>query len=255
MTGSATRLGSMAWSDRTGGKLSGAETRKLLAPLARAHAVNAVGRTAMALRVHSGRRAQVPERALRTPSSALTETAEQVAHQRLTPALLNHSYRCYSYGVAIAALEDIDADRELLFAAAMLHDTGLSTPVPGVDFTLASARTALEVAETVGLSIAATETMRTAITLHHSPGVTLADGPEAYLLSTAAAVDVIGLGRWKLPDSVVAAVLAERPRRGFKNEFRARWAAEAAAVPQGRARFLRRYGAFDLAIRLAPYRD
>jgi hypothetical protein len=137
----------------------------------------------------------------------------------------------------------------------MLHDTGLSVPVPGVDFTLASARTAREVAESVGLSAAATETIRTAITLHYSPDVTLADGPEAYLLSAAAASDVIGLGRWKLPDSVVAAVLAERPRRGFKKEFRAYWAAESAAVPHGRARFLRRYGAFDLAIRLAPYSD
>jgi hypothetical protein len=255
MTGNATRLGSMAWSDRTAGKLSGAETWQLLAPLARAHVVNAVGRTAMALRVHSGRRARVPERALSISPSALTRTAEQVAHERLTPAMLNHSYRCYSYGVAIAVLEYIEVDRGLLFAAAMLHDTGLSAPVPGVDFTLASARVALKVAETVGLSTAATETMRTAITLHHSPGVTLADGPEAYLLSAAAAVDVIGLGRWRLPDSVVAAVLAERPRRGFKDEFRARWAAEAAAVPHGRARFLRRYGAFDLAIRLAPYSD
>jgi hypothetical protein len=255
MTGTTTRLGSMAWSDRTGGRLSGAERRQLLAPLARAHAVNAAGRTAMALRLHSGRRAQVPERALRTPPSALTRAAEQVAHRRLTPAVLNHSYRCYGYGVAIAALEDIEVDRELLFAAAMLHDTGLPTPVPGVDFTLASAGIALEVAETVGLSTAATETMRTAITLHYSPDVTLADGPEAYLLSAGAAVDVIGLGRWRLPDPVVAAVLAERPRRGFTNEFRARWAAEAAAVPQGRARFLRRYGALDLAIRLAPYSD
>ncbi|MBM7806010.1 hypothetical protein JOD57_001847 [Geodermatophilus bullaregiensis] len=255
MSGNTTRLGSIAWCERTGGRLSGAETRQLLAPLARAHAVNAVGRTAMALHLHSGRRAQVPEPALRTPPSALSSVAEQVAHQRLTPAVLNHSHRCYSYGVAIAALEDIDVDRELLFAAAMLHDTGLSAPVPGVDFTLASARIAQEVAETVGLSISDTETMRTAITLHYSPDVTLADGPEANLLSAAASVDVIGLGRWKLPDSVVAAVLAERPRRGFKNEFRARWAAEAAAVPQGRARFLRRCGAFDLAIRLAPYSD
>jgi hypothetical protein len=50
-------------------------------------------------------------------------------------------------------------------------------------------------------------------------------------------------------------VLSERPRRGFKKEFRAHWAAEAAAVPHGRARFLRRHGAFDLAIRLAPYSD
>jgi HD domain-containing protein len=255
LTGGTTRLGSVAWSDRTRGNLSGAERRRLLAPLARAHAVNAVGRTAMALRLHSGRRAQVPEGALRTPPSALTRTAEQVARQRLTPALLNHSYRCYSYGVAIAALEDVDVDRELLFAAAMLHDTGLSAPVPGVDFTLASARIALEVAGTIGLSAVATETLRTAITMHHSPGVTLAEGAEAYLLSAASAVDVIGLGRWKLPDPVVAAVLAERPRLGFTKEFRDRWAAEAAAVPQGRARFLRRYGAFDLAIRLAPYSD
>jgi hypothetical protein len=255
MTDYTTRIGTAAWCDRTGGRLSAAETRRLLAPLARAHAVNAIGRTAMALRVHSGRRARVPKGALRTPPSVLTKAAEQVAEQRLTPAVLNHSYRCYSYGVAIAALEDVDVDHELLFAAAMLHDTGLSAPVPGVDFTVASARTALEVAETVGLSSGATETMRTAITLHYSPDVTLADGPEAYLLSAAAAVDVLGLGRWKLPDSVVDAVLAERPRQGFKNEFRARWAAEAAAVPQGRARFLRRYGAFDLAVRLAPYSD
>jgi predicted dienelactone hydrolase len=119
----------------------------------------------------------------------------------------------------------------------MLHDTGLSTQASGLDFTLASAHVALEVAEAVGLSAARTETMRTAITLHYSPDVTLADGPEAYLLSAAAAADVIGLGRWKLPDSVVAAVLVERPRRGFKNEFRAHWAAEAAAVSQGRAAF------------------
>ena len=255
MTANSMNVGTLAWSHRTSGQLSSAETRHLLAPLARAHVSNAVGRTAMALRVHSGRRAQVPSVALRTPESPLTRAAEQVARERLTPALLNHSYRCYSYGVALAALEDIDVDRELLFAAAMLHDTGLCAPTPGVDFTVSGARTALAVAEAVGLSTAATETLRTAITLHHSPGVTLASGPEAYLLSAGAGVDVIGLGRWKLPDTVVTSVLAERPRLGFKDEFRRRWAAEAAAVPRGRARFLRRYGAFDLAIGLAPYRD
>jgi hypothetical protein len=250
------RLGSIAWSVRTGGTLTGGETRQLLPAMLRAHAVNALGRTAMALRLHSGRRAQVPERALRAPSSVLTRAAEQVADDRLTPALLNHSYRCYGFGAALAAIEDLDVDRELLFAAAMLHDTGLSQPpVSGVDFTLTSARIALDVAETVGLSSAATETLRTAITLHHSPDVTLADGSEAYLLSAAAAVDVIGLGREKLPDTVVDSLLTERPRLGFQEEFRSLWAAEAAAVPHGRARLLRRWGAFDLAIRLAPYGD
>lgn len=255
MSAETPRLGTMAWSHQTGGQLNAAETRQLLVPLARAHATNAVGRTAMALRLHSGRRADVPAEALTAPVSVLTRAAEQAARERLTPAVFNHSYRCYSYGVALAALEEVDVDRELLFAAAILHDTGLPSATPGVDFTIASARTALDVAETVGLSTTATETLRNAITLHHTPGVTLDDGPEAYLLSAAAGVDVVGMGRWRLPDTLVATVLAERPRLGFKKEFRTRWAAEAAAVPHGRARFLRRYGAFDLAIRLAPYSD
>jgi hypothetical protein len=206
----------------------------------------------MALHVNSGRRTSIPERALRVPSSALTRAAEEHAERRLTPVLLGHSHRCYRFGVALAALEQIDVDRELLFAAAMLHDVGLTTPRAGVDFSLASARIARDVAETVGLSTAATEIMRSAITLHHSPGVTLADGPVAYLMSAGAAVDVIGLRAWQLPPQVLASILEEHPRQGFTREFRTSWAAEAAAVPRGRAQLLRRYGAFDLAMRLAP---
>ena len=150
MTGNTTRLGSMAWSHRTGGTLSGAET-------------------------------QVPERALRTPASAPANTAEQVAHERLTPAVLNHSYRCYSYGVAIASLEGIDVDRELLFAAAMLHDTGLSATVPGVDFPLASGRIALEVFGNVGLSTAANRAGGTTGSSHLHRGA--ADAADLELLS------------------------------------------------------------------------
>ena len=249
------RVGTLAWSKRTNGQLNSTERRQLLRPLARAHAHNLIGRTAMALRVNSGRRAPLPVLAVDVPSSALTRAAEEQATQRLSHALLAHSYRCYEYGVALASLEHIDVDRELLFAAAMLHDTGLATPQAGVDFTLTSARIARDVAETVGLSTAATETMRTAITLHHSPDVTLTDGPVAYLMSAGAAVDVIGLRAWQLPPQVLSHAVADHPRGGFKSEFRRAWAAEAAAVPQGRARLLRRYGAFDLAIRLAPFAD
>ena len=251
----AARLGTIAWSRRTGGRLSGAERLELMRPLVSAHMGNVAGRTAMLLRLNSGRRRDIPTRAFRLPSSVLTRAAEQEARQRLSPTLLNHSHRCYLFGVALGALEQIDVDREVLFAAALLHDTGLSTPVPGVDFTVTSARVARDVAETVGLSTAATEGLRSAITLHHSPGVTLADGPVAYLMSAGAALDVIGLRAWQLPPDALRWVVAERPRCGFKHEFRAAWAAEAAAVPRGRARFLRRYGAFDLAIRLAPFSE
>jgi hypothetical protein len=42
---------------------------------------------------------------------------------------------------------------------------------------------------------------------------------------------------------------------GFKGEFDRLWRDEAAAVPAGRARFLRQYGAFGVSIGLAPFRD
>jgi HD domain len=250
-----TDLGTHSWVDRTGGQLSGAERRSLLRPLARTHAVNAVGQLSMLVRLNSGRRAQVDPAELIPPSSALTRAAVEQAQRLLTPALLNHSYRTFAFGAALGALEGLTVDAELLFAAALLHDTGLPTSERNVDFTWKSARIARDVAEEVGLSSAATEAMRTAITLHHSPGVTLAHGPVAYLLSAGAGLDVVGLRYWQLPPRVLALVLEQHPRLGFKREFAAAFRAEAARVQRGRAKFLHSYGGFDLAIKLSPFRD
>jgi hypothetical protein len=254
MTGTPNDFGTHPWVERTGGLLTTAERRSLLRPLARAHVTNAVGRLSMLVGVNTGRRARVAAGQLRPPDSVLTRAAEAEARRRLTPALLNHSYRTFAFGSALGALENLDVDREVLFAAALLHDVGLPTPVERVDFTRASEQVARDVAEDVGLSTAATNTMRTAITLHHSPGVTPAHGPVAYLLSAGAGLDVIGLRSWQLPPNILAAVITEHPRLGFKREFAGAFRTEAARVPCGRAAFLRRYGAFDLAIKAASFR-
>jgi hypothetical protein len=248
-----TDLGTYGWVDRTGGQLTGAERRSLLRPLARTHAVNAVGRLSMLARLNTGLRAQIDPAQLVPPSSALTRAAVAQAQRRLSPALLNHSYRTFAFGAALGALEGLTVDAELLFAAALLHDTGLPTSERNVDFTRSSARIARDVAEEVGLSPAATETMRSAITLHYSPRVTPEHGPVAYLLAAGAGVDVVGLRSWQLPTDILTSVLEQHPRQGFKGEFAAAFRAEAARVPRGRAQFLRRYGAFDLAIKLAPF--
>jgi hypothetical protein len=173
----------------------------------------------------------------------------------LTVPLLNHSFRAYRFGRALGELEGIDVDDELLFAAAMLHDTGLVAPPVDADFTLASSRFARDVAEQVGLSTAATATLETAITMHHSPGVTLDAGPEAYLLSAGASVDVVGFRAWDLPDGALTGAVDLYPRADFKRVFTAAFRQEAARVPEGRARFLHRYGAFAAAIKLAPFDD
>ncbi len=245
--------GTAAWLEQTSGWLTPAERRALLLPLARAHARNAAGRLTAVARLNSGRRAYLPPGRLAPPVTVLTRAAEERARRILPPALLNHSYRTYHFGRALGELEGLDVDCELLFAAAMLHDTGLVDPTGDADFTLAGSRLAREVAEDVGLSTAATETMQTAITLHHSPGVRLSSGPVAYLLSAGAAVDVIGLRSWELPSDTVADAVRMHPRVDFKTAFTTAFRQEAARVPRGRARFLNRYGAFAAAIRFAPF--
>ena len=254
-TVSTAPVGTAAWVRETRGWLTPAEQRGLLRPLAAAHVRNLVGRTRMALRLHPGRHAFVAPERLAPPRSLLTRRADEAAERMLAPALLNHSRRTFRFGRALGVLTGAAVDEELLYAAAMLHDTGLVSSSGDADFTLASSRVAREVAEQVGLSAAATTTLLDAITLHHSPGVGPEHGPVAELLSAGAAVDVIGLRSWELPDDVLAEALAEHPRESFKQVFAEAFRREAARVPQGRVRFLNHYGAFATAIRLAPFTD
>jgi hypothetical protein len=227
----------------------------LLRPLARTHAQNAVGRLRLAVGLYPGRNAHLPPTRLAPPSSVLTRAAEECARRVLTGPLLHHSYRSYAYGRALGELESTEVDTELLFAGALLHDTGLVNPTGTADFTLSSAGLAREVAEQVGLSTDATDTLMTAITMHYSPGVTVDAGPVAYLLAAGAAVDVVGLRSWELPPATIDEVVRAHPRADFKTVFTEAFRQEAARVPEGRARVLQRYGAFAAAIRFAPFNE
>jgi hypothetical protein len=171
-----------------------------------------------------------------------------------SPALLNHSRRAYAWGAAIAALHHIKFDRELLYMAAMFHDTGLPSPVPHVDFTVRSAALAREFTDRHGVSADDRELIANAIALHHTPGVNLESGAEAYLLSAGAGVDVFGLRSYEVPDTIRRSVVRNYPRLGFKREFARLWRAEAKQVPRGRGWFLHRFAMSDLSIRLAPFR-
>jgi hypothetical protein len=77
----------------------------------------------------------------------LTRAATDAATRVLPSTLLNHSYRTYRFGPALGELEEIDVDVELLFAAALLHDTGLVVASGRDDVTLTSARVARDVAD------------------------------------------------------------------------------------------------------------
>ena len=132
-------IGTAAWVERTSGRLTAGERRALLGPLARTHLRNTAGRLRLATGLHPGRNAYVPPDRLTPPDTVLTRAARDRIEGWLPAPLLNHSYRAYLFGRALGQLEGLAVDTELLFAAALLHDTGLVAPPPAADFTLASA--------------------------------------------------------------------------------------------------------------------
>ena len=249
----AERIGSVGWTERTGGRLTSRECLTLAGPLVRGELGMLAGRLAMVLRLHRGRRAAIDPAVLTPPDSALAREAETAARDLLTPALLNHSHRAYAWGAAIAAGDGIAFDRELLYLAAMFHDTGLPSPVPHVDFTVRSAAVAREFLDRHGRPAQNADVVANAIVMHHTPGVGIDAGAEAFLLSAGAGVDVFGLGAAEIPDAVRRSVVAQHPRLGFKREFAGLWRAEARQVPRGRAWYLHRFALTDLSIRLAPF--
>src|SRR3954468_4872853 len=131
--------------------LTARECVTLARPLLRGELGILAGLLAMALRVHSGRRATVEPARLAPPDSSLARDAQGAAEDLLTPALRNHAHRAYAWAAAIAARSGISFDRELLYLAAMFHDTGLPSPVPHVDFTVRSASLAREFADRHGV--------------------------------------------------------------------------------------------------------
>src|SRR3954471_16552422 len=247
-------IGSIGWTERTGGVLTTRDCLTLARPLLRAELGILAGRLAMLLRMHSGRRSSIDPASLVPPDSLLARDAGVAAQDLLTPVLLNHSSRAYTWGAAIAALHGITFDRELLYLAAMFHDTGIPSPVPDVDFTVRSAAVARAFTDSHGVPADSRELVANAIAMHYTPGVGLDSGAEAYLLAAGAGVDVFGLRSNEIPDAVRRRVIQQYPRLGFKREFARLLRAEAKQVPRGRAWYLHRFAVSDVSIRLAPFR-
>ena len=130
-------IGSIGWTERTGGVLTARECLTLARPLLRGELSILAGRLAMVLRMHS-------ERGVIDPASLVPPDSPVARCRGRRPRDLDtgtpQPFQSYLYaGAAIAALHGITFDRELLYLAAMFHDTGIPSPVPYVDFTVRSA--------------------------------------------------------------------------------------------------------------------
>ena len=195
----------------------------------------------------------VGENDLDLPDSRATAEALELAREELDQSLLNHSLRTYVWGVLLGRQQGHKFDREQLAIAALFHDVGLAA---GADrsgcFTLVGAEAAARVAERHQLddqTVAAE-----AITLHMNLNVTPRQGPEAYLLTAGAQLDVIGRRSWLFARGARDVVTARYPREQFKHRFRAAMAEQRRLTPGTRAAFYFWLGT-PLLIRLAPFAE
>ncbi len=118
-------IGSVAWLERTRGRLSRREQLELMALAVRSQAVllaRRLGRSA-------DRVGRLDPRDVRIPDSAAAREAEEVCGG-LPPSVANHSHRCYLWGAILAAQDGIMFDEELFNVAAVLHDSGMPSRRP-----------------------------------------------------------------------------------------------------------------------------
>ena len=155
------------------------------------------------------------------PDTAAVAEATHLVSKMISPLLYHHSRRVYLFGQIHARRLGVQPDPELLYLAAMFHDTGLVTP-----FSDAEQRFEVDCADhgrtfllEHGFSTAAADTVWTAIALHTTPGIPDHMGPEIAATYLGVATDVLGLGLDGLHTEQVDEILASHPRGDFKNEF------------------------------------
>lgn len=195
--------------------------------------------------------------AIESPQGQLANRAWALAYEHQPAWLVNHALRTHVWGQALGVIDGLSPDKEVLFAAAMLHDVGLTPAAahpPHHCFSIRSARYAKDhlsdATDAAKLNVVAE-----AIARHLDLQVSLNDGVEAHLLQAGAMADVVGQGIAKLPAPMREHVVSTHPRLGMKVELCRCMAREAAAAPHSRAAcYVRRIDFLNL-IRHAPYEE
>jgi hypothetical protein len=158
---------------------------------------------------------------IRVPDSRLANDVTELIRDTTNSLIFHHSRRVFLFGSLQARRLRIQPDPELLYVAALFHDTGLVERYRGVDqrFELDSAKTARAFLESRGFPAAKADTVWTAIALHTTPEIPYQMSPVVAATTAGVETDVLGVQLDALTPDELAAVTAAHPRPNFKNEI------------------------------------
>jgi hypothetical protein len=165
------------------------------------------------------------------PQDRISAATWAWAHERLPAYLLTHSVRSYCWGASIGAAEGLPFEARILWAAALMHDVGLtSIPRNHRCFEFQGGAIARRFLTAAGMPATDADRVRTAIELHMAPKVTLEDGADAVLLDRATGLDVRG-AEYELVNAIRPDVVRAFPRGAFDRHFLAAIGREVRARP------------------------
>jgi len=155
------------------------------------------------------------------PETAATAEATRLLQETTSPLIYHHSHRVFLFAQIHAERLGVRPDPELLYLAAMFHDTGLFTPFSAAEqrFEVDGADHGRKFLLDRGFSATAADTVWAAIALHTTPGIPGRMGPEIATIHFGVLTDIAGFGLTGLNADQVGEILAVHPRGDFKNEF------------------------------------
>src|SRR3954451_11710526 len=107
------------------------------------------------------------------PDTPAAVEATELVRETTSPLIFDHSRRVFLFGMLHAGRLGVHADPELLYLAALFHDTGLTHSRGGSSqrFELDGADAARSFMQDRGFSNAAADLVWIAIALHTTPGI------------------------------------------------------------------------------------
>jgi hypothetical protein len=157
---------------------------------------------------------------VRVPDSKLAREITQLIRDTESDLLFHHSVRVYLWGALTGNRMGLTFDPELLYAAAMFHDIGLTAHYGHSHhrFEVDGANAARDFLRGQGIAESDIETVWNAVALHTTPGIPEFMRPEIALVQAGAGMDVAGRGYDEFTDAQREAVVAAFPREAdFKH--------------------------------------
>ena len=158
---------------------------------------------------------------LRLPDSRIARAITQLIRDTESDLLFHHSARVYWWAALAGRRQGLAFDPELLYAAAMFHDVGITPHYHGsrLRFEVDGANAARDFLRGHGIAERDVEKVWLAVALHTTPGIPEHMHPEIALVQAGAGMDMIGRGYDDFTAAEREAVLAAHPRGdGFANE-------------------------------------